>query len=405
MTAIATRSPRASAPPAPPAPPVAIVRQGAAALAASMGVGRFVYTPILPLMHAQAGLSAGAGAALATSNYIGYLLGALAATARPSILGSRTGLRAGMAVLVATLALMPVTRSEAAWYALRLVAGAASALVFVIAVSGALAGLRGHADHLVGWIFGGIGGGIALSGAAVLALRNASDWRTAWWSAAVLAAVLSALAWPLVPVRGAAPSGGATGTGRRRWFAALLTSYTLEGIGYIIAATFLVAAIDAGSSSWLGPGTWVVVGLAAVPASAGWALLGRWRSRPSLLCAALGLQAVGIALPALAGGPVTAVAAAVLFGATFLGVGSLSLALGAHLQVPRAVALLTVGYGVGQIVGPLIAAPLLPTGYPRALGVAAGVVAAAALAAGWLRVGFPHRVGVSVEPSRARRGT
>lgn len=48
--------------------PWAHVAQVAAALAASMGVGRFVYTPILPLMTAQAGLTAAAGASLATAN-------------------------------------------------------------------------------------------------------------------------------------------------------------------------------------------------------------------------------------------------------------------------------------------------------------------------------------------------
>jgi len=387
--------------PAPTVRPLPVVVQAGAALAAGMGVCRFVYTPILPLMHVQAGLSASAGAALATANYVGYLLGALAAAARPDLLASPSAHRTGLVVLVGTLALMPAAHTEAAWSALRVIAGAASALVFVIAVSGSIARLRGHADHLVGWIFGGVGGGIALSGGVVLALRGASDWRTAWLASAALAAVLSAVAWPLVPVRASAGPTAPAGKAHQRSFAALLTSYTLEGVGYVIAATFLVAAVDAGSPAWLGTSTWVVVGLAAVPASAGWALLGRWRSRPTLLCAALVLQAVGIALPAVAAGPVSAVVSAVLFGATFLGVGSLALAVGAHLQVPRAVALLTAGYGLGQIAGPLLAAPLLHGGYPRALTLAAGIVAAAAFAAALLRIGFPHRVGTLVEPSRA----
>ena len=47
------------------------VLQGAAALAATIGIGRFVYTPILPLMHEQAGLTAAQGSLLATANYLG----------------------------------------------------------------------------------------------------------------------------------------------------------------------------------------------------------------------------------------------------------------------------------------------------------------------------------------------
>src|SRR3954451_5787722 len=80
------------------------VRQAAAALAAGMGVGRFVYTPILPLMHAQAGLSAAAGATLATANYAGYLAGALAGIVVPRLVRSPAVLRCSLLVLTATLA-------------------------------------------------------------------------------------------------------------------------------------------------------------------------------------------------------------------------------------------------------------------------------------------------------------
>lgn len=72
-----------------PAGPWRIVLQAAAALAVSMGIGRFVYTPILPLMHAQAGLSAQAGSTLATANYIGYLIGALLGIFLPGCCGRR----------------------------------------------------------------------------------------------------------------------------------------------------------------------------------------------------------------------------------------------------------------------------------------------------------------------------
>ncbi|MFE5084058.1 YbfB/YjiJ family MFS transporter [Streptomyces mirabilis] len=390
------------------------VAQAAAALAAGMGVGRFVYTPILPLMHAGAGLSASAGANLATANYVGYLLGALIGILAPAVVRSRALLRASLVVLTGTLAAMPATHDTAVWCALRLLAGVASALIFVIAVSSLLSHLREYPAHLPGWAFGGVGAGIALSGLLVLLLRPVADWRAAWWASAALAAVLAVASWNLRPeepptatqatqaIQAAQATGATTviaatadssdGPRTHRWFTALFASYTLEGIGYIIAGTFLVAAIEQSSPGPLGGGAWVLVGLAAVPSSALWARLGRRWSRPDLLLAALVVQAVGIALPALIGGAPAALASAVLFGATFIGVSTLALATGAHLEFPRSVALLTAGYSGGQILGPLVVAPLLHHGYQQALILAASVVLVAAVAAAVLRIGFPHHM-------------
>ncbi|MGW4907009.1 YbfB/YjiJ family MFS transporter [Streptomyces sp. NPDC004270] len=382
-----------------------VVRAGAA-LAAGMGVGRFVYTPILPLMQARAGLSAGAGANLATANYVGYLVGALAGTLAPALVRSRTVLRGSLLLLTATLAAMPLTHSTAVWGVLRLLAGAASALVFVVAVASLLHHLREHPAHLPGWAFGGVGAGIALSGLLVLALRSVADWRAAWWAAAALAGVLAAASWNLRPEdapTAAVPGSRATAR-TRRWFGALFVSYFLEGVGYIVAGTFLVAAIGQGSPGWVGSGAWVLVGLAAVPSSALWARLGRRWSRPGLLLTALTVQAVGIALPAVTGSTAAALGSAVLFGATFLGVSTLALATGAHLRFPRSVALLTAGYSVGQILGPLVVAPLLRHGYHQALLLAAALVLAAAAAAAVLRIGFPHHMGgAHTAPVRQRR--
>ncbi|MFD3582401.1 YbfB/YjiJ family MFS transporter [Streptomyces sp. NPDC058683] len=371
-----------------------VVRAGAA-LAAGMGVGRFVYTPILPLMQARAGLSAGAGANLATANYVGYLVGALAGTLAPALVRSRTVLRGSLLLLTATLAAMPLTHSTVVWGVLRLLAGAASALVFVVAVASLLHHLREHPAHLPGWAFGGVGAGIALSGLLVLALRPVADWRAAWWAAAALAAVLAAASWNLRPedAPAAAVPGSRTAARTHRWFGALFVSYFLEGVGYIVAGTFLVAAIGQGSPGWVGSGAWVLVGLAAVPSSALWARLGRRWSRPGLLLTALTVQAVGIALPAVTGSTAAALGSAVLFGATFLGVSTLALATGAHLRFPRSVALLTAGYSVGQILGPLAVAPLLRHGYHQALLLAAALVLASAAAAAVLRIGFPHHMG------------
>jgi Uncharacterised MFS-type transporter YbfB len=300
-------------------------------------------------------------------------------------------MRVSIVVLLATLALMPVTRVDGVWLGLRLIAGVSTALIFIVAVSATLSHLRAHGQHLIGWAFGGVGAGIALSGAMVLVVRVVGDWRAAWWAAAGLAVVLAIGTWTLRPEAAPDASGGGASAPRtRRWFWALLACYSLEGVGYIIAGTFLVAAIEQGNPGWAGSGAWVLVGLAAVPAPALWAWLrGRW-SWPSLLLAALVIQAVGIALPAVVGGVAAALVSAFLFGVTFIGIASMALAIGAHLQFPRAVAVLTTGYSVGQIVGPLVVTPLLRHGYHQALLVAAGVVLAGAVAAGVLRIGYPQ---------------
>jgi MFS family permease len=304
------------------------VAQAGAALAAGMGVGRFVYTPILPLMHAQAGLSTGSGADLATANYAGYLIGALA-TMLPGFARSSTVLRISLVTLTVSLAAMPLTQVTSVWLALRLCAGIASAMIFVAAVSSLLSNLKEQPSHLIGWGFGGVGAGIALSGLLVLAVRTTADWRAAWWAAAILAALLTIPSWSLHPSPGPVAD---------------------------------VAQHDAHPRTH------------------------RWFT-------ALTIQALGIALPAVVGGLTAALVSAVLFGGTFLGVTNLALATGTHLRFPRAVALLTAGYSVGQILGPIAATPLLHHGYHPPLILSAAIVLAAALAAALLRIGFPRHLG------------
>src|SRR3984957_6375998 len=369
--------------------------QTGAALAGAMGVGRFVFTPVLPLMEAQAHLTSAQASTLATSNYLGYLIGAVLGIMLPALSRARLALRVSGVVLVATLAAMPVTRDVAAWAALRGLAGVASAVIFMVAGNMILSELASGRPHMTGWAYGGGGAGIALSGALVAVVRSIGDWQAAWWSSAALTTLLLAAAW-FVGETGpaetpAAPSGAPESAPRHaRWFAILAVSYFLEGAGYIVAGTFLVAAISATGPSWLSGSVWIIVGAAAVPSCAAWTWLSRRVSRPTLITGALILQAIGIALPAFTAAVPAALAAAVLFGATFIGITTLSLAAGRHLRVPRAVAILTAGHGMGQVLGPLVVEPTLHGGYHQALLVGAGLVLAAGVGGALLRVGFPR---------------
>ncbi|WP_079101009.1 YbfB/YjiJ family MFS transporter [Streptomyces pathocidini] len=388
-----------------------VVLRGCLSMAAAIGVGRFVFTPILPLMERQVALTPSGSTVIASANYVGYLAGALLAGFFPRLIRSRLSLRISLAVLIAALGLMPVSTSFALWVVLRFSAGVASALVFVATACDAQSQLRRH-PHLVCWVFGGVGAGIALTGPAVLLVSQVGTWRDAWWAAAAVCGGL-ALVIDRVPVAGRSPVtarthesvgddpevgdpgvGGESGRrtaspparsrGLLRW---LTASYFLEGVGYIIAATFLVAAVStstvstSAAPSWPANVTWTIAGLAALPSCTLWALLGRRMSPTVLLALALIVQAVTIALPAFAPGPVAALAAAVGFGGTFMAVTQLALTTGSRLGGARTVATLTAAYSLGQVLGPLLARPVLAHGYRSALTLSGAVLLAAALCA------------------------
>jgi len=119
---------------------------------------------------------------------------------------ARLALRVSGVVLVVTLAAMPLTHDVAGWAALRGLAGVASAVIFMVAGNAILTELTSGQPHLVGWAYGGVGAGIALSGALVAVVRLVGDWQTAWFASAALTAVLLAAAWFV----------GVTGPGEKR---------------------------------------------------------------------------------------------------------------------------------------------------------------------------------------------
>ena len=56
---------------------------GLVCLAVAMGLGRFAFTPLLPMMLHDGLLDLRQGSYLASINYLGYLLGALACALQP----------------------------------------------------------------------------------------------------------------------------------------------------------------------------------------------------------------------------------------------------------------------------------------------------------------------------------
>src|SRR5947209_5037532 len=106
---------------------------GLLAMASAIGIGRFLYTPILPAMAEALGLTKGQAGLIAAANYAGYLVGALAA-ASPRLPGHiRSWLVWSLALSAVTTGAMGAGDSFALFLVLRFIAGAASAFVLVLA--------------------------------------------------------------------------------------------------------------------------------------------------------------------------------------------------------------------------------------------------------------------------------
>lgn len=366
---------------------------GICALLLAMGIGRFAYTPILPLMQRQLQFSDAVAGYLASSNYAGYLLGALLAGAVPRKAPKTPYLRISLAASVLSTAFMGIAASYASWFVLRFVSGVVSAFVFVLASSIVLDVLASKGKTAwSGYLYGGVGLGIFISGLLVPLFGETWGWgwRGAWIGLAAFSVLCAVFAWrwvceeasPGVPAAACVP--GKWTVPSSRWLPWLIAAYGLEGLGYIVTGTFLVSiAANIPGMANHSALVWALVGLAAAPSCIVWSVLARKRGYVRSLVAAMALQSASIALPVLWPSPAGSAISAIMFGATFMGITTLATTL-ARLMNPaqssRTIGIATAVYGVGQMLGPIGAGLLVSVhqNYSFALVGAAGIVLAGA---------------------------
>ena len=381
--------------------PLALAFGGLLALAAAMGVGRFVYTPILPNMIAELGLTEGQAGLIASSNFAGYLAGALLAST-PVLRGSRRfWLLTGVAGSALTTLAMGLVSGMALFLVLRFAGGVASAFVLVFASTLvlerlALAGRGGLSSvH-----FAGVGTGIAFSAVMVAGLAAFGlGWRWQWGGTGAAALLAFGAVAVLVP-GGADPLPAKKTAGGGGGLPALVLSYGLFGFGYVITATFLVAIVrEAAEVRWLEPMVWLAVGLSAIPSVALWTWAGGRLGVLRVYAWACLLEAVGVAASVLWISPAGILLAAVLLGGTFMALTALGFIAARQLSAgdPRRVlAVMTAAFGLGQIIGPVFAGTLYDRSgsfLPSSLTAAAALVIAAGLAFLLVRKGAESAAG------------
>ena len=349
-----------------PVRPLIVALSGLAALAVAIGIGRFAFTPLLPMMQTDAGISVSEGGWLAAANYVGYLLGALWAAAMP--IRATTAIRGGLvAMALATLA-MSVDTGFAGWLLLRGIAGIASAWVLVYTFAWCLERLSPLGRPMLNAVvFSGVGTGIAFAGLLCLALMAASvSSASAWLDLGLIGLAVTALVWPVFssPAETARPARTA-----ERWTAEhvrLVLCYGVFGFGYIIPATFIpVMAREVIDDPVIFGWAWPIFGTAAAASTiAAITLLKKVGNRNLWIIGHI-VMAIGVAAPVAWPGIPGIAAAALCVGGTFMVITMAGMQEGRRVGGANAavmIAAMTAAFAAGQIAGPSLVSVLLSRG-------------------------------------------
>lgn len=347
-----------------------------------MGVGRFAFTPLLPLMIRDGQIDTSTGAWLAGSNYLGYLIGAL--TVSRIHVPSQVMLPASLTGIVVVTAAMGVGDFDmVAWLGLRFIAGGLSAWAFVLTNVWALERLAlARRSDLAGVVYAGVGLGIALVGVFCVVAAGPGvrvEWLWLWlWLAALSAVVIA----PPLLLRGGSRNTSAVVIRKQSSQVAsndctsLVICYGVVGFGYILPATFLPAlARNMVDDPRIFGLVWPMFGIAAALSTLVGARVLQHMSRLRVWAVCNLVMAVGVVMPSLWRTPTSIVIAALLVGGTYLipaMIGMLEVRARASGDPTALLGQMTSAFAIGQIGGPLVSAMLgmLPAGQAVGLNLA-----------------------------------
>lgn len=329
-------------------------------IACAMGIGRFAYTPLLPLMVAEFSWDFAAAGDVASANFLGYMVGAILAPRLANSPQVRLWVAFSLMASVLTTYLGAEATTFAQWLAVRFLSGVASAFCLVTVTTHLIYQLTADGRERLGNVhFAGVGVGIL---ACMAAVYMDGDTSAQWARLGGLAAVLMAIAWMLLsrgawqtPDPVAAPQDGAGFRGLAR----LIAGYGFFGFGYVVAATFLVAMAESTAQDGFRTGdVWLIVGLAVLPSVYLWQTVANRVGILHALRAAYVVESAGLLLAGVSDDFLGLALASAILGGTFAAITALGISAArsaaAH-RVAFAVSAMTVSFALGQLLGPAFA--------------------------------------------------
>ena len=368
-----------------------------------LGIGRFAYALVLPDMRDTLGWSYSAAGFMNTINAVGYLAGALIAAKLIKRFGLSAAVRWGTLACLLSLALCALSGNFILLSFARLLAGLGAAIAFV--ASGALAATIAQsrperANFLLSLFYAGPGLGILASGLIapfVLQAFGAGSWWMVWWALTLLSVALT-IPLLLAPFDAGAGLSGAVSTKIAiRPVLIYLTGYFLFGAGYIAYMTFMIAYVrDGGGGAPAQSAFWCLIGASAFVTPWVWRRVLARNSGGVSTAIIQAVNAIGAALPLFGHSPVLLAISALVFGVAFFAVvGSTTAFVRFNYppaEWPTAIAVLTITFGIGQILGPIVTGAITDAfgSLSYALNVSAAMLAVGAMASAFQRRLVPN---------------
>ena len=327
-----------------------------------MGIGRFAFTPLLPMMREDGLVSITDGGLLASVHFLGYWLGAVIAA--KVFFPPRTMLRVSLLVIGVGTVGMGMTDDFTVWLILRWLNGVCSAWVLVLVSNYYVKHLAeiGLAEYQ-GWVFSGVGAGISIAGLGCLAFMvNQVGSSLSWQIMGVLSLVaICAVCLNMgteIPALRLVVHKRESQRSPLDW--RIVIAYGAMGFGYIIPATYLpVMAREIVPSPLIFGWSWPVFGAAAFVSTLLAAKLQKRYSDRQIWAASQTVMAIGLLLPVIHPHIFTIITAGLCVGGTFMTITMTGMK-EAHRIAPsndvmRHIAVMTASFATGQMIGPVFA--------------------------------------------------